>query len=97
MNNVVALKLAHKTAERHLTIKTVYYATRGRKEVVRTTSAATGTNAVPHAVKHMRSNRFSAEAAEVYDSSTGALHAVIHRSVGGKITILFEREYKEGE
>lgn len=76
-----------------LPIKTVYY--RG-KETVRTTRAGSAFRAVPHCIEHMQVNHYEASVAEVYDLRDGTLHAVVKRNVQGNLTIVFQREVKEG-
>ena len=79
---------------RHLPIRTVY---RLGRETRKINAAGSGTTAVPRAVMHMRSNLYEASVAEVYNHDTGKLHAVLRRSVTGKVTILYETKYHEGE
>jgi adenine deaminase len=78
---------------RTMDISTVYY--RG-KLVVKANRASRANNAVPRAVAHMQINRYQASVAEVFDLTTGELHAVIRRAVSGDIHIVFKREVKEG-
>lgn len=79
---------------RHLPIRTIY---RLGRETQRINAAGSGTTAVPLAVMHMRCNSYEADVAEVFNNDTGKLHAVLRRSVTGKVTILYETEYHEGE
>lgn len=79
---------------RTLPIQTIY---RLGKEVAKINRAGSGTSAVPLCVTHMRANDYAADTAEVFNHENGKLHAVVHRSVNGRITILFQRPYKEGE
>jgi len=79
-------------ARRRYTIQTVYYL---RDKVVRTNHAAHANNAVQNCVGHMQLNRYAAMRAEVFDSASGVLHAVITRSIVGHIGIVFKREVKE--
>ena len=44
----------------------------------------------------MRSNRYEATHAEVYDERDGVLHAVFKRTTDDKLITLFKREYAEG-
>lgn len=74
-------------------IKTVYYL---KHTVQRINHAAHANSAVPRCVGHMQLNRYSATTAEVFDTTTGELHAVITRSIDGTIRIVFKREVKEG-
>lgn len=78
---------------RKRTIKTVFYRVR---EVVKATHSSWANNAVPNAVGHMQVNQYDATHCEVYDTSSGELHAVIKRSITGDIHILFKREVKVG-
>lgn len=73
------------------TIQTTYYF---NKMVVKNTASLHANNAVPNCVKHLQTNDYEANVAEVYDSETGELHAVITRRVNGSIVIIFKREVK---
>lgn len=75
-------------------IQTVFYQ---RHNVVRVTRSKWANTAVPNAVKHMQTNEYDATHCEVYDASTGVLHAVIKYHIGtNRIEILFKREVREG-
>lgn len=78
---------------RTMSVQSVYY--RGR-EVVKTNRSYHAENAAVNCHKHMRSNRYAATHAEVFDERDGVLHAVIKRTVEGNVHILYKREYKEG-
>ncbi len=69
-------------------IKTVFYD--GREEV-HTNSSSNPNRAVAQCVAHMQVNHYSATAAEVFDHTTGELHAVVKRHVQGNINIVFKR------
>lgn len=73
-------------------ITTVYYE---RKKVVKTTHAGRANRAVLNCVNHLQLNHYGASLAEIFDTVSGVLHAVIAYSVVGKITIIFKREVKE--
>lgn len=75
-------------------VHTTYY--RGKK-MVRMTAAKWANNAVVNCVAHMQTNDYGATKAEVFDSRTGELHAVVTHSVVGKISIIFEREVRKDE
>ena len=81
------------STRRKFYIKTVYY--RGNK-AVKVTKAAHANSAVPRCVDHMQLNHYDAFVAEVFDELSGALHAVITRSVKGNIKIVFKRHVEEG-
>lgn len=68
----------------------------GHREV-KVTRAKYASSAVPNAVMHMQMGDYDAFTCQVWDESTGALHAVVKRSVKGNINILFSREPKRGE
>lgn len=70
-------------------IKTAFYVS---GEVVHVNSSANPNRAVAQCVAHMQVNHYSATAAEVYDHSTGELHAVVKRHVQGNINIVFKRD-----
>lgn len=74
-------------------IQTVY---RRGKKLLRVNNAKYANSAVLRCVDHMQTNDYGATLAEVYDSVTGVLHAVITHSSVGKISILFKREVKKG-
>lgn len=79
-------------AVRH--IHTTYYR---QKQVVRMTSAKWANSAVLNCIKHMQFNDYGSTHAEVFDSRTGMLHAVVSHSVVGNIRILFKREVHKDE
>lgn len=81
---------------KRMTITTNYM--RGRNHnVVFTTRAYHANSAVLNCVKHMQLNHYEADVAEVYDTKTGELHAVVAYKPGiGKIEIVYKREVKEG-
>lgn len=73
-------------------IQTIYYS---GKRVIKVNSALFSNNAVLHCVNHMQLNHYKkATCAEVFDSKSGILHAVIKRNVTG-IAIAYKREIKE--
>lgn len=70
-------------------IKTVFYV---GKEDVHTNSSNDPNRAVAQCVAHMQVNHYGAHAAEVYDHTTGELHAVVKRHVQGIINIVYKRD-----
>jgi hypothetical protein len=70
-------------------IQTVYY--RG-KQILRVNNAKWPNSAVLRCVDSMQLNKYGATTAEVFDNTTGELHAVVTHSVVGKIQIIFKRE-----
>ncbi len=82
-------------AKRKLTqsrnIQTTFYGN-SRKVVIQVNLAVHSRKAVLHAVDHMQMNKYSAFVAEVHDLVTAELHAVITRSVTGRISIVFSRD-----
>lgn len=74
------------------TIQTTYY---GGKSVVKNNTAVHANTAVLRCVDHMQLDHYSASVAEVFDHTTGTLHAVIKRNIKG-IVIVFKREVVEG-
>ena len=62
------------------TIQTDYY--RGSK-LVKTNLAAHAESAVLHCVRHMRTNKYEATHAEVFDNVTGEHHSVVRSSLRG--------------
>lgn len=75
------------------TIQTVYK--RGNR-VVKINTASYANNAVLNCVHHMQHDHYGATLAEVYDSHTGVLHAVVVRTLKG-MHIVFKRDIKENE
>lgn len=80
-----------------LTVRNIHTTYYRDKRVVRMTSAKWANNAVLNCVKHMQFNDYGATEAEVFDSVTGELHAVVTHSVVGKINIIFRREVRKDE
>lgn len=79
-------------AERHLPVRTVYY---NRKEVVKTIAAGSSINAVKNCVGYMRTNKYDATHAEVYDTSNGKLYGVVvNKLIRGKHQTVVEYEYE---
>lgn len=74
-------------------VVSVFY--RGRA-VVKTNRAYHANSASQACFGHMRSNRYEATHAEVYDERDGVLHAVFKRTTDDKLITLFKREYAEG-
>lgn len=66
------------------------------KKLLRVNAAKWVNKAVVNCINHLQLNHYGATLAEVYDGITGELHAVVHHNAVGKITILFQREVKEG-
>lgn len=76
------------------TIQTTYML---HKQLVKTTQAVHANTAVTNCVNHMQLNHYGATVAEVFDSQSGVLHAVICRKMDGSgIEIVFKRVVKEG-
>lgn len=74
------------------TVHTNYW--RGN-HIVKTNTSAYHERAVVSAVKHMQSNQYAANVAEVYNSSTGMLYAVIRTSMAKgepSIVIVFKHD-----
>ena len=70
-------------------IKTVY---RLAGEQVHVNSSSNPNRAVAQCVAHMQVNHYGATVAEVYDDTSGALHAVVKRHVQGNINIAYKRD-----
>lgn len=74
------------------TIQTDYY---DGKKLVRSNHAKHPNSAVCLAVKHMQTRRYSATTCEVFDTSSGELHAVLKMPIAkDEILILYKREVK---
>jgi hypothetical protein len=73
-------------------ITTVFYE---RKKVIKTNHAKWSNKAVLNCVNHLQLNHYGATLAEIFDTLSGVLHAVLTYSVTGKITIIYKREVKE--
>lgn len=75
-------------------IRTVFY---HKDAAVKTNHAMWANNAVPNAIRHMQINQYDATHCEVYDQTSGELHAVIKAHIGSnRIEILFKRTVEEG-
>lgn len=70
-------------------IKGIFY--NSKKEVVRRTASVHPRTATLCAVDHLQMDHYRATVAEVFDSHTGTLHAVIAR-VGRKVEIIYKRD-----
>lgn len=64
---------------------------------VKVTRAKYASTAVPAAVMHMQMDDYDAFTCQVWDDSTGKLHAVIKRSVKGDLKVLFEAKPIRGQ
>ncbi len=58
-------------------IRSVYYSDLSARTVEKVNRGAHARSAVPRAVDHMQVNHYAAALCEVYDDTTGELHAVI--------------------
>lgn len=78
---------------RHLPVRTVYYHLR---DVVKTIAAGSPLNAVKNCVGYMRTNKYGATHAEVYNTDNGRLYGVITNKMtaGGKLRTNIEYEHK---
>lgn len=77
-------------------IRSVYYSDLTARTVEKVNRGLHARSAVPRAIDHMQVNHYSALLCEVYDDTTGELHAVIRRKVDkGEIVILYRREVTE--
>lgn len=74
-------------------IETTFYR---RTKLVKTNNATYANNAVLRCVDHLQLNHYEATHAEVFDCSTGQMHAVVRRHMSGVIEILFKRDVVEG-
>lgn len=76
-------------------IRTDYYR---RSKLVKSTHSTWANNAVGNAVKHMRSQRYDSSHCEVYDQTTGELHAVLRYFMGKNRTeIVYKQKSTEKE
>lgn len=66
-----------------------------RGETVRVNRARWALKAVPNAIIHMQLDTYRASLCEVWDESTGELHAQIKRDINGDITIHYARPLRE--
>lgn len=80
--------------KRILPIKSVYY--QGR-EVVKKNSSSNPLRCASRCLEHLRLNSYEATHAEVFDETTGTLHAVLKRDVKGNIHVLYERPLTKSE
>lgn len=68
-------------------IVTIYYF--GRQEMKINRGASPDT-AILNCIKHLQRNDYSARLAQISDSETGKLYAVIKRNITGRITIHYQ-------
>lgn len=74
-------------------IQTTFYGM--NKAVVKVNKAVHDRSAVLRAVDHMQMDSYGAFVAEVFDTETTELHAVITSNVEGRISIVFRRDAAE--
>jgi hypothetical protein len=89
----IDLKLP-KGTQSPLPIKTVYYL--GRK-VVRTNRSGKPLPACGNCLQYLRSNKYEATHAEVYDMFTGKLYSVQKLDVHGNVHTLFQLKFSPNE
>lgn len=75
-------------------IKSIYY---NGKEVVKRNSSSNPLRCVSRCIEHMRLNSYHSTHAEVFDETSGVLHAVVKSDVKGNIHILYERKLQKTE
>lgn len=63
-----------------------------RGELLKVNRASDPNRAVPNCIAHMQINKYGASIAEVWDTETSELHAVIRRSMNGNINIVYRRD-----
>lgn len=73
-------------------IKTKYYRNKRYHDPIQVNSASDANWAVAKCVAHMQVDHYSATSAEVYDDNTGELHAIVTRSINGRIQIEYRRD-----
>lgn len=74
-------------------IQTIYYD--NRKRVLQINTSTNANRAVATCVAHMQINQYGATSAQVHDNQDGVLHADVHRSVNGRITINYQRDPRQ--
>lgn len=78
-------------------IITEYYRDWDATQKIKSIHSKWANRAVPNCLYHMSLNHYGALLAQVHDTLTGDLHAVmIFHPENGEITTLFQREVKEG-
>lgn len=78
-------------------VRSVFYSDLRGNTVEKVNRGKYSETAVPRAVAHMQINNYGALLCEVYDDTSGVLHAVIRRFLDkNSISIIYEREVKEG-
>jgi hypothetical protein len=77
------------------TIRTTYYGT--KLEALRNNSSSDANRAVATCVLHMQIDHYGAQAAEVYDTETGELHAAVRRWKDGSLRIVYQRDPRSHE
>ena len=90
-NTVAAKERAAEQAETKRPIRAIYYD--AKKEVVRTNHGNWPRTMTLHVVDHLQLDEYGATVAEVFDITSGVLHAVVTRGVR-KVEIIYKREPK---
>lgn len=78
-------------------IKTKFYRGKRYHDPVQVNSSSDANWAVAKCVAHMQVNHYQATSAEVYDDNTGELHAIVTRSINGRIQIEYRRDPQKYE
>jgi hypothetical protein len=82
------------TPETTRPIKTKYYA---GKELLRTNSSTDANRAIAQCVYHMQVNHYGSNVAEVYDDTSGQLHAQVTLSPNGNVKIVYQLDPRSFE
>lgn len=89
----VASARAHLPAFGTRPIRSDFYAsTQARGSPVKVNRGRWAIRSVPNAIMHMQLDTYQARLCEVWDETTGELHAQIKRSVNGDLTIHYGRK-----
>ena len=65
------------------------------KKVVKSNFSKFADNGVVNAVRHLQSRKYDSTHCEVYDTSSGELHAVLRMSIGkDKLEVVYKRVKK---
>jgi hypothetical protein len=75
-------------------IRTDFYR---RLEIVKVNRGRWPLNGAKQVFEHLRTNKYEATHAEVYNEGNGKLYAVLKRDMDGNVRTLFESKYKPSE
>jgi hypothetical protein len=75
-------------------IATVYHC---NNRIVKVNRSSRAFYVIPTCIRHMQIDEYGANLAEIYNTLTGKLYAIIRKNVKGEIKILFKCKIQRGE